>query len=1122
MTPQALLERFDELGYRLEISQDKLRVIPPSQDSDEVLIALLRTYKADVMALLAQREGGSTPEQRDRSDFFPLSDMQQAYLLGRGEEFEGGGISSHVYHEISGTGLDLFRLESALQQLVVRHPALRTHIMADGTQCILDCTELTWTGIRHHDLSLADESGCRRALRSIRAAMSHQVMPIDRRLWLDVQLASLPNGQQVLFVSHDGLAVDGISMLLLFRDWHDLYDGVELPPLAAEANYRQYILSKAAERKSAIRERSKSWWMARIDAGLPSYPRIPLAQDPDAADMRRWSRHVSSTDAATYARLKNIARANGLSTTTTVLAVWCDILALWGGGSAFTLNVTVADRPPFHPDIYQAIGNFTGNTLLAVDRTGGDTFAGRAQTLQQQLYQDLEHREFSGLEVLRELARRGAATRMPFTFNSTLEHAIDRLDGTEQFGPALFGISQTPQVWLNVFVMEQAGALLVQLDAVDALFSAGMLAGMAEALQSALHTLATNEDAWLGNHLAAMPAHQQMQRLASNDTASPIPAVTLYEAFLSSAGRYPEHIAIRTGDREMTYAELTGRSAGIAAWIDQLGTAPGTPIAVVMPKGWEQIAAILGILRAGAAYLPIDPETPPARIALLLNDAEVVQVLTTQAVLVRDILPPDATRRVLSVDQLDGPAGVPPWQSRNQPEDLAYVLYTSGTTGHPKGVMISHRSVINLVTDIHARYGITASDVVFGVSSFIFDLSVFDIFGTLTAGATLVLPDHDKTADAAHWLALAVDANVTIWNSVPAIVRMLLDEAAAGKRLPESLRLIMLSGDRIPATLPKAIRAQHRDVAIHSLGGPTETTVWNIQFPIQDVDTPWVRIPYGKPISNNRYYILNEQLQPCPDWVPGELHAAGAGNAIGYWKDPARTEASFFYHATLQEYLYRTGDTGCFLPDGNIDISGRADFQIKLNGYRIEPGEIEALIGRIAGVSECAVVLSHSNGNQALVAYIKPQAGIELDPVAVRALLGRQLPAWMIPHHFLAIDNMPLTPNAKIDRSALSLRPLAPVAATADTTVSPSESAPSDAMRQRIASLWRQVLPVSGAEPGQDFYLAGGDSLAVARLAGAIRKEFGIRISLVELLRLRTIQEQAAYLQTRLQSDASR
>ncbi|MBC7675052.1 MAG: AMP-binding protein, partial [Rhodoferax sp.] len=572
------------------------------------------------------------------------------------------------------------------------------------------------------------------------------------------------------------LAVDGISMLLLFRDWRDFYDGIELPPLAAAAGYRQYILSKEEERNSVTRARSKDWWMSRIDAGLPPAPQIPLAQNPAATDMRRWSRYVSTTETAQYRQLKKIAQANGLSTTVTVLAAWCEILAMWGGGSAFTLNVTVADRPPFHPDSYQAIGNFTSNSLLAIDRRGLDTFIGRARKVQQQLYQDLDRREFSGLEVMREVARRGGSTHMPFTFNSTLEHAVNRADGTGQFGPALFGVSQTPQVWLNVFVVEQAGTLLVQLDAVDALFPAGMLEAMAATLQSILHALATHEDAWSGNHLAAIPPYQKTRRLATNDTASPIPATTLHEAFLAAAERHPERFAIRTSGRKMTYAELVARSAEIAVWIDRQDVKPGKLIAVVMPKGWEQIAAILGILRAGAAYLPIDPETPPARLAWLLKDAEAEQVLTTCPVLDRGTLPAEAAQRSLCVDQLSGLAQVSQWQTRSRPEDLAYVLYTSGTTGHPKGVMISHRSVINLITDVNARYGITRDDVVFGVSNIVFDLSIFDIFGTLSAGATLVLPDPDKAADAAHWLTLVSETGVTVWNSVPAIVRMLLDE----------------------------------------------------------------------------------------------------------------------------------------------------------------------------------------------------------------------------------------------------------------------------------------------------------------------------------------------------------
>ncbi|MET3134822.1 pyochelin synthetase [Oxalobacteraceae bacterium GrIS 1.11] len=1117
MTPQTILQRLDRLGYGLEINQDKLRITPPQQGHDASLIDLLRTHKVDVMALIAARQESAMTLNQEQ-DYFPLAEMQQAYFLGRRDELEGGGISSHVYHEIDGLHLDLQRLEDALYQLVIRHPTLRTQVTADGMQTVMNWPNQAWPGIRHHDLRQMDQGSCELALDSIRSNLSHQVMPIERGLWIDVHLASLPNGQQILFVSHDGLAVDGISMLLLFRDWQTLYSASGLDALSSDIAYQKYVIHKQNERRGAVWERSKNWWTARLDAGFPSHPQLPLKQQPNSSAMRKWCRHMSTISTAQYTTLQQFARGKDLSMTAVVLAAWCDVLALWGAGNSFALNVTIADRPPLHPDIYQMVGNFTSNTLLAVEQRVARSFVERAFDLQRQLHQDLEYRAFSGLEVMRELTRRDSAARMPFTFNSTLGHAVEGLNGTSQFGPVLASVSQTPQVWLNVFVMEQDGTLQVQIDAVDALFPDGMVDAMVAALQDALRQLAVDEQNWGEQQLVSIPHDQATRRVASNATATAIPQQTLYEAFLAAAQKNPERLAVWSSERQLDYAQLLRRSAEVEQWLTQFNLVPGRLVGVIMHKGWQQIVAILGILRAGAAYLPIDPGMPPARIASILHSAGVAQILTTQDVASQDFMVADASRNHLCVDQLHGLSSAPEWQKRNCPGDLAYVIYTSGSTGNPKGVMIAHSNVTNLVSDIHARYKISANDVLFGISSFTFDLSVFDIFGALFAGATLVLPDHDKLTDVGHWLTLATQTGVTIWNSVPAIVQMLLDEASGNQGLPRSLRHILMSGDRIPVTLPKSIRAQHDAVEIHSLGGPTETTVWNIYFPIDELDANWVRIPYGKPNSNNRYYILDQNLRNCPDWVNGELFAAGSGNSMGYWEDPKRTAESFFYHVGLQEHLYRTGDTGCFLPNGNIDISGRSDFQIKLNGFRIEAGEIETLISRTPGVRDCAVVLIQNGVSQSLVAYITQCSNQAVECATIASLLNAQLPTWMVPHHFILIENLPLTGNGKVDRKALSNRPLIPVAAIDNKASITQAVVVETGLSERIAAIWHRFLPLFTGDNSQDFYLVGGDSLIMARVAGAFRKEFGMRVSLGDLSRLRTILDQAIFLQGKLQS----
>jgi amino acid adenylation domain-containing protein len=531
-----------------------------------------------------------------------------------------------------------------------------------------------------------------------------------------------------------------------------------------------------------------------------------------------------------------------------------------------------------------------------------------------------------------------------------------------------------------------------------------------------------------------------------------------------------------------------------------------------MPKGWQQIAAVLGTLMAGGAYLPIDMALPEARIAHLLKDGDIRSVLVIsgevpQAVHDRGCVALDVTALAPGRQEPIEPA-------RSSQGDLAYVLYTSGSTGLPKGVMISHRSAVNLVADMNRRFSAGAQDRWFAISQLHFDLSVYDIFGALSAGGALVMPDTDRLTDARHWLYLATTAGVTIWNSVPAIVQLLIEEAMeAGLPLPPSLRLVMMSGDRIPVPLPGSVTALSPATRVVSLGGPTETTVWNICHPIDEVDQHWRNIPYGKPTANNRYHVLNAELAPCQDWVCGTLYAAGTGLAEGYWKDDARTDERFFEHPASGERLYDTGDEGRYHPDGTIEILGRSDFQIKLNGYRIEIGEIETLLVSHEAVDAATVVCQEVADNKHLVAFIVSTTAVVQTAAlksVLRTYLKERLPDYMVPRRIVFLDCLPLTGNGKVDRKALALHDTGPVVPVAQ----PSTLAPDDGIEARVTEIWRDLLRVPVVAPDISFFQLGGDSLTAAKLGSRLRKEFGISLRLAQLLRLETVRAMSSHIRS--------
>ena len=488
-----------------------------------------------------------------------------------------------------------------------------------------------------------------------------------------------------------------------------------------------------------------------------------------------------------------------------------------------------------------------------------------------------------------------------------------------------------------------------------------------------LQRLAEEEEAWQKTARHLIPAAQLEKRAEANATEAPISSEMLHTLFSNQVSRQPDHLALISSNRTLSYEELFNYSNYMGHLLREKGAEPNRLVAVLMEKGWEQVVAVLGILNSGAAYLPIDPELPRKRIWHLLADGKIDLVLT-QSWIDEKLKWPEGIQRFF-VDKIElANEDITPLKPVQRPEDLAYVIYTSGSTGFPKGVMIGHRGAVNTILDINKRFELGPEDKVLAISNLNFDLSVYDIFGTLAAGGTIVFPDPDKTKEPAHWLDLMTNNQITVWNSVPTLMQM-LEEYLSGRTdaVPQSLRLILLSGDWIPVDLPDKIKSYFNGVRIIGLGGATEASIWSNLYSIEEVDPDWKSIPYGYPMLNQRFHVFNEFMEDCPDWVPGQLYIGGLGLAKGYWRDEEKTENSFIVCPQTGERLYRTGDFGRYLPDGSIEFLGREDFQIKINGYRIELGEIETTLKHLPGVKDAVVIgTDGASKEKQLVGYVVP------------------------------------------------------------------------------------------------------------------------------------------------------
>ncbi|GGY23614.1 non-ribosomal peptide synthetase [Pseudoduganella albidiflava] len=950
-----------------------------SRAQTEALLARMRERREVVARGQGVPRLDPDPERRRKP--FPLTEIQQAYWVGRQGGFAMGNVSAHGYLEVEARGADLQGLERAFNRVIARHDMLRAVMQSDGNQRIL--ADVPYYRFRVEDLSALPAAERGERLAALREELSHQVLPADVWPLFEIRASRLPDGLLRLHLSLDVLILDAHSFDLISADWqyyHDHPEG-ELAPLAFSfADYEAGL--RQMEGTPAFQE-SLHYWRNRLD-DLPPPPEFPLARSPESIAAPKFTHRSLRLPRADWEALKKRAGALRITPAALLLSIYACVVRRWSQSPRFTLNLTLFNRLPFHPDVDRLVGDFTTVTLLAFDLSTPRAFADIALGVQRQLWQDLDHRAVSGVRVLRELTerRRGAGSvMMPVVFTGALNGNVNG-NGNGQgdtdvapldwLGHTAYAVTQTPQVWLDCQAGEYGGDLAIDWDSVDELFQHGFVDAMFDAFSGLLQRLARDGAAWQHPRLDLVPAAQQALVARSNATTAPVPAGLLHEPLLAQCHARPDSLAVADGGRTLTFGALYREANALAHALCARQVPTGALVAVMLPKSAAQVVAVLGILEAGTAYLPIEPGLPQERIDEVLRLSGAAAVVTDAATLRHRSI---AGCLVIELDGLV-PGTPRPLPALRAPGDLAYVIYTSGSTGTPKGVAIDHRGALNTCADVNQRMGVGANDRVLGLSALNFDLSVWDIFGVLGAGGALVLPAPGQAREPAHWAEIMARHGVTLWNTVPALLDLYVGYLRDVAERPDTrLRVAMMSGDWISLALPAQLRTWCPNAAIYSLGGATEASIWSVLHPVGEVDPAWRSIPYGKPMANQRFHVRDTNLDDCPVGVPGELCIGGIGVAVGYWNDGERTAQAFVTCPRSGERLYRTGDLGRWLPDGTLEILGRLDFQVKVNGYRVELGEIESAMNAWPGVQTAVASVGAGKAGQLVGYYLRDDAG---------------------------------------------------------------------------------------------------------------------------------------------------
>ncbi|CCH31885.1 non-ribosomal peptide synthetase [Saccharothrix espanaensis] len=1030
----------------------------------------------------------------------PLNDLQQAYFVARSTDGVGPWSGCQVCHGFRVEHLDLPRLEAAWLGLLADHEVLRTVVTHDGTLAVHDTAPDRW----HIPVSTGD----------VQQDMVSRAYPLGRLPQGELRVTRDDDGLTV-HIALDLLVADGRSIHLLMRELMRRYCDPTAPALQA-APYAEFVATRKELRAGPEHAPARQHWRDRF-AALPSGP--PLG--PLTGPRTRLTATVTG-----WSRCRERAQARGLSLDAVVITALTEAL-----GTHFADDFAV-------PLVRwaRAVERFRPAEVTALSwvprAEPGLPFAEAARRTDAVIAADTAADAASGLAELRTVVlrrRRTGEFGYPVVCTGLLELADAPLPPGIEPGPWL---TCTPDVGLDCIAVDEGGdELRLFWDAVRGAVPDDVLTGIFAAYQEILRRLGADEDAWTADR--GREAERELVLRTWNDTARDFPHDgPVHLLFEEQARIRPDAVTVRGRGRggTTTYRELNATANRIAARLKQAGVGPESVVGLSIARGPLMVAAVFGVLKAGGAYLPVEPSMPAARAATMLADAGAVALVTTS-----DLDPPADGRPVVHADRL-GDAVEPDPAPAVDENATAYVIFTSGSTGRPKGVAVNHRAVHNLLHWTRRTFGFGPADLGLCVTSLGFDLSVFDLLGLLGFGASVYVADAEQQRDPALLLDVLLDEPITFWNSAPTTLAHVAPLMAAHRGGPRTrdLRLVFLSGDYTPLGLPGELRACFTGADVISLGGATEATVWSNWFRVGEIDPEWHSIPYGRPIDNARYYVLDADREPCRIGQEGDLYIAGEVLSLGYRNRPELTRERFvpcpFEPGAL---MYRTGDRASFFPDGNIRFLGRADHQVKIRGFRVEPGEIEHRLRTHPAVKDAVVVPRDENGERKLVAYVVPMPGAAPAAKELRTHTAETLPDYMVPNHIAVLDRLPATANGKLDRDALPW-PLPPAPSTAPepTAVVPEPALPEPAVPEPVPVPATPVVAEPGpaaedlrgmltallgelvgeaVDPAADLWDQGATSFTMVQVSTRLQERFGTRVPVAVLLDNPTIDGIAAH-----------
>jgi pristinamycin I synthase-3/4 len=1047
-------------------------------------------------------------ERLPRPENLPLSFPQERLWFLR--QFQS---AAHVYNIpvalcVDG-GFDLGIAQAALDALVSRHEVLRTRFVRQGSDVFQIVDAAGTLQIELIDLTGSKQVGADLYIDELIAKDTRRPFDLENGPIVRAACYRVSESQHILYFVGHHIISDGWSMANILSEMMENYisikeGGILARPLL-EVQYADYALWQRHRLVGGYLSGQLSYWRDQL-RDAPPMLELPTDHVRPAMPSFEGAAHGFVVSSETTLALHALSRRHDATLYMVVLAAFQLLLGRWSGQSDVVVGSPVSGRT--HRELEDLVGLFVNMLAMRTDLSGDLTFEALLLRVKATALAAYSNQDVPFEQVVAEVAPERDLRRQPL-FQAVLSMlnmptATLAVEGLRFSRHAVQ--THASSVDLTLYVTEADGALQCVFEYATDLFDAHTIARLAGALNRLLAQVAARPAALLSSFDLIDPDERRWLLETVNDTRADYRTdQTLDQLVMAQAQRRPDATALRCGTATMSYGELDRLSNGLALQLQAMGVGPDVIVGICAERSMALIVGVLGILKAGGTYLPIDPAYPSDRIAYMLDDARCPIVLATETA--RDQLP--ATAAIVIPLETIQPANNPP-QNPAKPHNLAYVIYTSGSTGKPKGVMVPHRAPVNHMIWMQHAFPLQLGDAVLFKTSPSFDASVWEIFDALVQGGTMVIADANIGANPHELLAIIKNFAIKKVQFVPASLRAFIDHCSADEQT--ALQAIFCGGGALPHDL--AVAAQHKfGVPVVNLYGPTETCIQSTFWvgPGSDPTRARASEPIGRPISNTRVYVLDGQLGLQPCGVPGELCIGGAGVAAGYVNDPSATAEKFVPDpfGPPGDRLYRTGDKARWTSHGQLEFLGRSDTMVKLRGFRVELGEIETLLRRHSAVRDCFVtILGDGTSHAQLVAALVCHDDEPIDPKAIRAFLAKKLPDYMLPSRFAVFPALPALPNGKIDgkRVVAALQQKQTDDGVADLT--PTQT--------RVAAIWAQILGTDHVSQSSDFFESGGNSIHSITVVAEVKQEFGVDMPLRLLFEHPRLDEFCAALEDRL------